>query len=500
MINVNQITSQLAKMPDQALQQYAAMHKNDPYTVALALAESNRRKEIRAGAQMQGAAQQPKVVDQDIASMAAQPLPEDVGIAQLPAHNIQGMAGGGIVAFEKGGEIEGYAGNGPTQLINAAPSTDTEFGIPGLVTGQSFSPQAGQQEMTWLQRKRQETIDKMNKGLPVSPQEAAFVRMFGSGAPQAATAGNTTPTNAAPAPTYDAATQNKGAQILAGMRDQAAAAPTGGIDKLVPEQKQPAPAGAGIGGGYDKQFLSELSKGEVSKADRLKEVADIDKPVLEKMSALIDENKNKLKTEKEQNFYMSLIQGGLAAAGASGPNALQNLAQGFEKGAAGYSEGLKDLRKAAQENSKMEMAMAQYEASGKKDALKSYYDHQDKMLAARTQGLSNIYGHMISAAGQVSAAGAGANAQRNLMEALGNAEEGSALRKGFEMTKQEARIPMMYEAYVKAATDPMKGDDFLKKYPTFDVYRAGMGGVGTGQFITIPNGAAPSTAVRARQN
>jgi hypothetical protein len=38
MINVNQITSQLAKMPDQALQQYASMHKNDPYTVALALA------------------------------------------------------------------------------------------------------------------------------------------------------------------------------------------------------------------------------------------------------------------------------------------------------------------------------------------------------------------------------------------------------------------------------------------------------------------------------
>jgi hypothetical protein len=29
---------------------------------------------------------------------------------------------------------------------------------------------------------------------------------------------------------------------------------------------------------------------------------------------------------------MSLIQGGLAAAGESGPNALQNIAKGFEKG------------------------------------------------------------------------------------------------------------------------------------------------------------------------
>ncbi len=47
MINVNQITAQLAKMPDNALQQYAAMHKDDPYTVSLALSESNRRKAMR---------------------------------------------------------------------------------------------------------------------------------------------------------------------------------------------------------------------------------------------------------------------------------------------------------------------------------------------------------------------------------------------------------------------------------------------------------------------
>jgi hypothetical protein len=114
MINVNQITSRLASMPDQALQQYAAMHKNDPYTMALALAESNRRKQMRQGAQMQ-APQQPKVVDQEIAGMA-QPMPEDTGIAQLPAPNMQSMAEGGIVAFEDGGEVPGYAEGTLTNL------------------------------------------------------------------------------------------------------------------------------------------------------------------------------------------------------------------------------------------------------------------------------------------------------------------------------------------------------------------------------------------------
>jgi hypothetical protein len=109
MLNVNQLTSQLAKMPDPMLQKYAAMHKNDPYTVSLALAESNRRKAMRVGAApMPG--EQPKVVDQGIAEIAAptqqmpqqmaqQQLPENTGIGQLPAQNMQGMADGGIVGF-----------------------------------------------------------------------------------------------------------------------------------------------------------------------------------------------------------------------------------------------------------------------------------------------------------------------------------------------------------------------------------------------------------------
>jgi hypothetical protein len=112
MINVNQITSQLAQMPDQALQKYAMMNKNDPYTVSLALSEANRRKAMRAGAfRMPG--QQPKVVDQDISQMASVDpmgnvtgvLPENIGIGRLPAPNLApiGKAEGGIIGFAAGG-------------------------------------------------------------------------------------------------------------------------------------------------------------------------------------------------------------------------------------------------------------------------------------------------------------------------------------------------------------------------------------------------------------
>ena len=101
MINVNQITADLARMPDKALQQYAQMHRNDPYIVALALSESNRRRQLRTGAQAGAVQQQPSVVEQDIAQMA----PEEVGIGSLPERSLTNMAAGGIVAFEEGGEI-----------------------------------------------------------------------------------------------------------------------------------------------------------------------------------------------------------------------------------------------------------------------------------------------------------------------------------------------------------------------------------------------------------
>ena len=489
MINVNQITSQLAKMPDSALQQYAAMHKNDPYTVSLALAESNRRKEMRAGA-MVGGQEQPKVVDQDIAGMTPPApqhmLPEEQGIGQLPAQNLEKMAGGGIVAFDEGGEVPGYAGGG----IPYAPYGFGNTGAQQQLSPEQFAEAKRLREMglfDMIKEKFGPAWQALTTGpTPQVKQQETLQSGTDLGGPGSSPANTGAPMGQTI--TYpQAGTQPPAAQAQ-------------------PTATQAQPAGIGAlgaapsGGGYEQRFMDMLNKGEVSKEDRMKELTDINKPVLDKMATAVEENKNKLKTEGEQNFYMSLIQGGLAAAGASGPNALQNLAQGFEKGAAHYGEGLKDLRKAAQENTKMELSMAEYEASGKKDALKSYYDHQDKMQGFKASGLATLMGHEISSAGQVAAAGAGANAQRNLMEALGSAPEGSALRKGFELSKQEGRIPMMYDAYVKAASDPMKGEDFLRKYPSFEVYKAGMGGEGSGQFINIPGNAPPSTAVLARKN
>ena len=124
--NVMQITSTLRGMSDQQLQQYAAMHKSDPFVFPLAFQESQTRQQMRAGQAAQMAGQKPPpVVDQDLAQMSppappSQALPEDQGIGAIPAQNLQNMADGGIA---------GYADGGPSQpgmfnYAQMAPAVD----------------------------------------------------------------------------------------------------------------------------------------------------------------------------------------------------------------------------------------------------------------------------------------------------------------------------------------------------------------------------------------
>lgn len=132
MIDVNKITSTLAKLPDAMLQKYAQLNKADPYIMALAMSESNRRKAVRSAAPaQQGMQAQPKVVDQMVAEMAPVDamgnvtgyaeggyLPEEHGIGRLPTGNMN-FANGGIVAFAGGGDVERYNGT-QTSLVGEA--------------------------------------------------------------------------------------------------------------------------------------------------------------------------------------------------------------------------------------------------------------------------------------------------------------------------------------------------------------------------------------------
>ena len=103
MINVQQITSTLAQLPDAALQQYAEMHKSDPYKLALAVSESTRRKSMRQAAQAQQAGQAPGTVAEEALAGMGVPANAPAGLGEaadavLPPE--QGFAdGGGVSQF-----------------------------------------------------------------------------------------------------------------------------------------------------------------------------------------------------------------------------------------------------------------------------------------------------------------------------------------------------------------------------------------------------------------
>jgi hypothetical protein len=103
-IDQRDVSSTLRFMDDRALQQYAAMHKNDPYIFPLAFQESQNRQRLRMQQQgAQGMQPQPKVADAALAQMAppqAQPMPETQGIGALPAPNMKFGAEGGIMGYD----------------------------------------------------------------------------------------------------------------------------------------------------------------------------------------------------------------------------------------------------------------------------------------------------------------------------------------------------------------------------------------------------------------
>ena len=133
-IDQRDITSQLRMMDDRALQQYAAMHKSDPYVFPLAFQESQNRQRVRMSGQAQMAGQEmPKVNDAALMAMAPQAAPQQApqgqGISSLSAPNMQRMADGGIAGYED--DEEGMATGGMGGMFNFAQQSEPVMRMSG---------------------------------------------------------------------------------------------------------------------------------------------------------------------------------------------------------------------------------------------------------------------------------------------------------------------------------------------------------------------------------
>jgi len=462
MLNVNELTSRMAKMSDAQLRQYAQIHKNDPYTLALAASESKRRAQLRAGGQQQ-AAQQPTVADQAIAQMGApapmpQPqLPEQQGIGMLPAENVAGMADGGIagygdsyadeyasggmVAFGRGGDVPGYAdgilvGQGLNRTpMFAAPNTSFNTRVSNRMS--ELSQQGGPVlEGTFLENQ----IASMETALKTTPPgeqrnliERNLTQLRNQVAANKAAAATPVIEQAQASPPPGTKFTNPNyveppdAAVPAPPRRQTGTgtrtSPGTGTTKdgkAGPEQMPGfTPGAAGDltaeykrmrgflpdGSEYDT-LATEAEKGFAKRA-REREESKPKGKAYEGLEALLGKEEEKAKGKEAKNLNMALINAGLAIAGGRSQYALQNISEGALVGTKQYQEGLEKLEAAAVERRKQAAMIEESrraEARGdwkEAEALKQQaFEAGLGIKRSKIEGLAKISGDTLKAAGE----------------------------------------------------------------------------------------------------
>ena len=448
MIDVNQITSTLRGMPDQQLQRYAMMHKGDPYILALAVAESNQRKQLRQAAQARNVMPQPKVADAAIAGMA-QELPEDQGIAQIPAPNIQGMADGGIAGYgdgddvprkngmamggmydfaqrsepvlrmSGGGHIPRYQGN---TMDGSVVSSNPMFAVPGFqaVTPRDQFTQQGAPENTPLFQRILESLSGGNKERQLAMIEQKIAQ--GIASPEEIAAYQTAKAKAgdktaieAKYPAKDAVRAKDFPGVTPGyekMSAETSAKPSADKPPVPPVVNIPSSGASvkdaqdlgskffdlkGIKGTLEQQQAQDRQDILNEKEARKEKLAAFNKeqgPAMAGYEKLLKGEEMQDATDKEKAGLMSLMKGFLAMAAGESPNAATNIAKGAMVGLGDYGDALKEFKKSAKERNK---AMAEIENARRAEAKGDLKDQQasedkanDYLRASKRHGIDAI--------------------------------------------------------------------------------------------------------------
>lgn len=414
MVNIEKITSTLAKLPDQALQRYAMMHKDDPYIVALAVSESNRRKDMRAAGQAQPMQQQPKVVDQAVAEMTPQQMPampEEQGIGALPVQ--MDFAEGGITGYAGGGEVERYQLGGDTMGGFTPDFAQLEL----MDSARSLQAQEVQRAKT-LAELEQKAAFLASVGAPQAESARAQLEAFKSSGrvanPTAPTASNAAPvptpvgslsnraminqseqvarrdanTYSAPPKATDAAPKIKAAPSAA----TAPAAPVASIEdrflaaqKRLTDQANPYQAQEDALAAEQKKFAEDKLAAVTERNEKFKDA-------FKGREGRIEERAKELEKSKDTNTGLAFLEAGLAIMSTPGGLATA-IGKGAREGTAKYAAGIERLRSAkdklddardrmeelrlnrdemsAKEEMEAKLGIQQTVISGKKDALAS---------------------------------------------------------------------------------------------------------------------------------
>ena len=358
--NMDQMVARLIKLSPPMLQEFAAEHQNDTYALLAAKAASEAQKKMMAANRPQQMGMPPKVNEQVVASIAqppqapqaspqAQGLPEESGIAQLPAPNMQGMAGGGIVAFSTGNLVRGQE-----ESFEAFRRRLFDAELQAQRDANAASDQEREAE-----RQRYLAAQGENNRVPPSPffNRAPLPALKKSAVALAPIAALNTDNR--PYPDRNLAASQPTPGGIASAVTPAPAGPKLSVDGA--SAAAPAGARATQGGGltelYKKTLAAQGAATDPYEADRNEvmksrqemageELTDA-KARKEGLAALLGGRESRIKGREERaeksenlNTKMAVINAGLAMMQSTG-RGLAGIAEGATKGMGMYAEGLK---------------------------------------------------------------------------------------------------------------------------------------------------------------
>ena len=376
MLNVKNLTDTLSRMQLPELYNYATVNKNDPYIVSLALSIANQKKQADIAKRGQaGMTPQPKVVDQALAQMMApapqqQPLPEDIGIGQLPAQNMQRMAEGGIVAFGPGGSTGEEdmpewlkvfpPESGLRRVYRAAKEYDKNNPMPVYPTVPATAPPMAQP----LPPSATQVMSGLPAVKPPPPSPAAA-----AAAPKpVAAAKPVAPAAPAPAPIDPMAgikALDTKPMTAAEAKEQAAALSdsTELRKQLEANEKFTTDAYDKLLGDYDKKIaeMPEAYKG---------------------YEARLQKEEAEAATDKNKALGMAIFQAGLGMMSGTSQYAFENIGKGALAGLENYQSALKDLKKAQRERDKAFADIEAARSAEKRGDIKAHTELQARGIEA----------------------------------------------------------------------------------------------------------------------
>lgn len=330
-IDQKNISASLRIMDDRELQQYAAMHKNDPYIFPLVFQESQNRKALNANkAAQMGGQKMPKVNDAALMAMAPTAPPEEMGISRLAAPNMERLADGGIAGYDE--DVEGMANGGYIPRYQGMPIAEGGFG--SLVN--EFEGVDDQIAANLERQKLLGAFDDYSRYTP-TPKKGSKAAKQAEEAAKKAEPIKTEPVKMTPLATY---TPKTAEQIRTASETMA----------------QP----------------------------QLQEIQKSYKPFAEQFA----KDRERIEGREKNAISDMLIRGGLRAMAGKSQFALQNIAEGGLEGLNAYQEGIKtnEASRRALTQSEMLMGQAQRaESQGARDSALKLYGQAEQAQQAGVQ-------------------------------------------------------------------------------------------------------------------